>query len=187
MRPAVLAAMLEPRKGAVVAGADGKAVAVLGAGIMGSAMARNLVAAGLTTTVWDRSASSAGPLADAGAVVAASARDAVQGAGVVITMLPTADVVDSVIFEGGVADAFADGCVWAGAALAAICTFRCARHDMEADTMSRPETCRIAARPADYLRYGIAQGRQFPWCVSARRPPTVRARWGCPGFRRESR
>jgi 3-hydroxyisobutyrate dehydrogenase len=32
---------------------------------------------------------------------------------VVITMLPTADVVDSVIFDGGVADAFADGCVWA--------------------------------------------------------------------------
>jgi 3-hydroxyisobutyrate dehydrogenase len=32
---------------------------------------------------------------------------------VVITMLPTADVVESVIFDGGVADAFADGCVWA--------------------------------------------------------------------------
>ena len=30
-------------------------VAVLGVGIMGSAMARNLVAAGLPTTVWDRS------------------------------------------------------------------------------------------------------------------------------------
>ncbi|MDQ1752125.1 MAG: 3-hydroxyisobutyrate dehydrogenase, partial [Pseudonocardiales bacterium] len=51
-------------------------------------------------------------LADAGAVVAASARDAVCDAGVVITMLPTADVVESVIFDGGVADAFADGCVW---------------------------------------------------------------------------
>jgi 3-hydroxyisobutyrate dehydrogenase len=96
-----------------MAGTDGKAVAVLGIGIMGSAMARNLVAAGLTTTVWDRSASATGPLAEAGAVVAASAREAVQDAGVVITMLPTADVVDSVIFDGGVADAFADGCVWA--------------------------------------------------------------------------
>src|SRR6266496_1454310 len=66
------------------------AVAVIGAGIMGSAMARNLVAAGLTTRVWDRAASATGPLADAGAVVAASARDAVRDAGVVITMLPTA-------------------------------------------------------------------------------------------------
>ena len=93
---------------------DGRAaVAVIGAGIMGSAMTRNLVAAGLPTRVWDRSASATGPLADAGAVVAASARDAVQGAGVVITMLPTADAVDSVIFDGGVAGAFEDGCVWA--------------------------------------------------------------------------
>jgi 3-hydroxyisobutyrate dehydrogenase len=89
------------------------AVAVIGAGIMGSAMARNLVAAGLTTRVWDRSPSATGSLADAGAVVAASAREAVRDAGVVITMLPTADVVESVIFDGGVAEAFAGGCVWA--------------------------------------------------------------------------
>jgi 3-hydroxyisobutyrate dehydrogenase len=89
------------------------AVAVIGAGIMGSAMARNLAAAGLTTRVWDRTASATGPLADAGAVVAASARDAVRDAGVVITMLPTADAVESVIFDGQVAEAFADGCVWA--------------------------------------------------------------------------
>jgi len=100
-----------------MAGTDGRntgaAVAVIGTGIMGSAMTRNLVAAGLATRVWDRSALATGPLADAGAVVAASARDAVQDAGVVITMLPTADVVESVIFDGGVTGAFADGCVWA--------------------------------------------------------------------------
>ena len=95
-------------------GGNGRvAVAVIGAGIMGSAMARNLAAAGLTTRVWDRTASATGPLADAGAVVAASARDAVRDAGVVITMLPTADAVESVIFDGGVAEAFADGGVWA--------------------------------------------------------------------------
>jgi 3-hydroxyisobutyrate dehydrogenase len=80
---------------------------------MGSAMARNLAAAGLTTRIWDRSASATRPLADAGAVVAASASDAVRDAGVVITMLPTADAVESVIFDGQVAEAFADGCVWA--------------------------------------------------------------------------
>ena len=95
-------------------GSDARAtVAVIGAGIMGSAMTRNLVAAGLTTRVWDRSPPATGPLADAGAVVAASAREAVRDAGVVITMLSTADAVESVIFDGGVADAFADGCVWA--------------------------------------------------------------------------
>ena len=100
-----------------MAGAKGSdaisTVAVIGAGIMGSAMARNLVAAGLVTRVWDRSAAATGPLGDAGAVVAASAREAVRDAGVVITMLPTADAVESVIFDDGVADAFADGCVWA--------------------------------------------------------------------------
>jgi 3-hydroxyisobutyrate dehydrogenase len=95
-------------------GGNGRVVvAVIGAGIMGSAMARNLAAAGLTTRVWDRAASATGPLADAGAVVAASARDAVRDADVAITMLPTADAVESVIFDGQVAEAFADGCVWA--------------------------------------------------------------------------
>jgi 3-hydroxyisobutyrate dehydrogenase len=88
-------------------------VAVIGAGIMGSAMTRNLVAAGLDTRVWDQSLSATAPLADAGAVVAPSAREAVRDADVVITMLPTADVVESVIFGGGAADAFADGSVWA--------------------------------------------------------------------------
>jgi len=80
---------------------------------MGSAMARNLVAAGLATTVWDRSGKATQPLADAGARAAASPQDAVRGANVVITMLPTAEVVDSVLFGGKVVEAFAAGAVWA--------------------------------------------------------------------------
>ena len=88
-------------------------VAVIGAGIMGSAMTRNLVAAGFDTRVWDRSPQVTGLLADAGARVAASAPDAVRDAGIVITMLPTADAAESVMFDGGTADALADGCVWA--------------------------------------------------------------------------
>jgi 3-hydroxyisobutyrate dehydrogenase len=88
-------------------------VAVLGVGIMGSAMARNLVAAGLRTTVWDRSPSARAALAAEGALAAESPGEAVQDARVVITMLPTADVVSSVIFDGGVVDAFARGAVWA--------------------------------------------------------------------------
>ena len=63
--------------------------AVLGTGIMGSAMARNLLRAGLRTTVWDRSASATAPLAEAGAEVAGTPADAVRDARVVITMLPT--------------------------------------------------------------------------------------------------
>jgi 3-hydroxyisobutyrate dehydrogenase len=88
-------------------------VAVLGTGIMGSAMARNLLAAGLSTTVWDRSASATVALAQAGAHVAPSAADAVAGAPVVIMMVPTAEVVTAVLFDAGVAQAFAPGAVCA--------------------------------------------------------------------------
>ena len=92
---------------------EGLTVAVLGTGIMGSAMARNLIAAGLHTTVWDRSPAATASLSEAGARVAASSREAVQNAHVVITMLPTAEVVRSVMFAGGAAEAFAEGAVWA--------------------------------------------------------------------------
>ena len=88
-------------------------VAVLGTGIMGSAMARNLVSAGLRTTIWDRSSTATAPLSDAGALVAASPAEAVHDAQVVITMLPTADVVTSVIFDSGVAEALPGGAAWA--------------------------------------------------------------------------
>src|SRR5580693_7853516 len=87
--------------------------AVLGTGIMGSAMARNLLRAGLRTTVWDRSASATAPLAEAGAEVAGTPADAVRDARVIITMLPTPDVVTSVIFDEDVAGAFARGAAWA--------------------------------------------------------------------------
>jgi 3-hydroxyisobutyrate dehydrogenase len=120
-----------------MAGADGwgtgPAVAVIGTGIMGSAMARNLVAAGLATRVWDRSAAATAPLADAGAVVAASAPEAAAGAQVVITMLPTAEVVDSVMFDGGAASAFADGCVWAQMGTIGVAATLRARHRLAAD------------------------------------------------------
>jgi len=98
---------------AEVHGAGEDTVAVLGTGIMGSAMARNLAGAGLRTTVWDRSPSATASLADAGAVVAASPQEAIRGARLVITMLPTAAVIESVIFGDKVAEAFARDAVWA--------------------------------------------------------------------------
>ena len=76
-------------------------------------VARNLVSAGLRTTIWDRSPAATAPLSAAGALVSASPADAVRDAHIVITMLPTADVVASVIFAGGVVGALAEGAVWA--------------------------------------------------------------------------
>jgi hypothetical protein len=58
-------------------------------------------------------ARSNGAAVRAGALAAASPAEAARDAHVVITMLPTADVVNSVIFAGGVAQALAEGAVWA--------------------------------------------------------------------------
>jgi 3-hydroxyisobutyrate dehydrogenase len=88
-------------------------VAIIGTGIMGSAMARRLIASGFRGVVWDRSRSALEPLVEAGAVAASSAVEAVRGTKVVITMLPTADIVSSVMLDGGVVDAMAPGAVWA--------------------------------------------------------------------------
>jgi 3-hydroxyisobutyrate dehydrogenase len=68
-------------------------VAVLGTGIMGAPMARNLLAAGFPVRVWNRSSEKAEALAPAGAVVAATPREAADGAQVVLTMLSDADAV----------------------------------------------------------------------------------------------
>jgi 3-hydroxyisobutyrate dehydrogenase len=80
---------------------------------MGSAMARNLLAAGFQTVVWDRSRSATARLVEAGAVAPASATEAVRGANVVITMLPTPDAVRAVMLDGGAVDAMAPGACWA--------------------------------------------------------------------------
>jgi 3-hydroxyisobutyrate dehydrogenase len=72
-------------------------VAVLGTGIMGAPMARNLAAAGITVRVWNRSIDKARPLADDGAVVCRSPQEAADGADVVLTMLADADAVGSVV------------------------------------------------------------------------------------------
>jgi 3-hydroxyisobutyrate dehydrogenase len=62
-------------------------VAVLGAGTMGSAMVRSLRRAGIPVRVWDRNRAKAEPLREVGAVIAGTAAEAADGAGVVLTML----------------------------------------------------------------------------------------------------
>ena len=62
-------------------------VALLGIGIMGSGMARNLLQAGFPLIVYNRTRVKAEPLAALGATVAASPREAATGAEVVIAMV----------------------------------------------------------------------------------------------------
>ena len=86
-------------------------VAVLGTGIMGAAMARNLLGAGLEVRVWNRSREKAESLAQSGATVAGSPVEAVEGAGFVVTMLADAGVTTEVL-GGGVLSGLAEDAVW---------------------------------------------------------------------------
>jgi 3-hydroxyisobutyrate dehydrogenase len=85
-------------------------VAVLGTGIMGAPMARNLIKAGLDVRVWNRTRDKAEPLASDGARVCDDPADAVTGAELVVTMLLDADSVADAIT--GALPAMADGALW---------------------------------------------------------------------------
>src|SRR5829696_8255083 len=74
-------------------------VAVLGTGIMGAPMARNLRKAGHEVRVWNRSADKAQALAEDGTEPAAEIASAVRGADVVVTMLSDGAAVESVVEE----------------------------------------------------------------------------------------
>ena len=86
------------------------AVALLGTSTMGAGMARNLAAAGLPLSVWNRTADKARPLAQVGARVAEDPAGAVRGAQVVLTMLFDADSVEQTVRAAR--EGFAPGAVW---------------------------------------------------------------------------
>jgi 3-hydroxyisobutyrate dehydrogenase len=90
---------------------DKPTVSVLGTGIMGAAMARNLCRAGLEVRVWNRSREKAEPLAADGARVTGTPAEAVEGADVVLTMLYDGHTVLEVMREA--ASALRPGAVWA--------------------------------------------------------------------------
>jgi 3-hydroxyisobutyrate dehydrogenase len=85
-------------------------MAVLGTGIMGSAMARNWLKAGQPVRVWNRTRAKADPLAEAGAQVADDPASAVDGADVVVTMLYDADAVAQAMEAA--ADRLRPGALW---------------------------------------------------------------------------
>ena len=91
--------------------ADGTKVAVLGTGIMGAAMARNLLSEGMEVSVWNRSREKAEPLEEDGAVVADSPAEAARDADFLLTMLADADVIQEAV-GNGVLPALAEGGVW---------------------------------------------------------------------------
>lgn len=69
----------------------------MGVGLMGSAMAGRLLDQGIAVIAWDLDAEHVRAIASRGAEAAKEPRGVVSGAGVVITMLPTADIVLDVV------------------------------------------------------------------------------------------
>jgi 3-hydroxyisobutyrate dehydrogenase len=87
-------------------------VAILGTGIMGAPMARNLAEAGMSVRAWNRSREKAEALAEHGVAVADSPAEAVAGADVVVTVLADGHAVESVVTDGGALAAMGDDAVW---------------------------------------------------------------------------
>lgn len=85
-------------------------IGFIGLGNMGSPIAGNLARCGYAMTVWDRNPSRAELLTASGCTKALSARGAVGGADVVITMLPNDDATLGVVVESGVINCIKGGC-----------------------------------------------------------------------------
>jgi len=86
-------------------------VAMLGCGIMGSAMARTAQRKGLRVIAWDRSLESARSVGE-GVTAVGDLQTAASKAHVVVTMLPDADAVLEVMDQQHGLDAVKPGCAW---------------------------------------------------------------------------
>jgi len=85
---------------------------VLGTGLMGAPMARNLLAAGHETSVWNRSPDKAAALTAEGALHAASVEAAISGAEVIISMLSDGAATAEILANPAVQSALPPGAIW---------------------------------------------------------------------------
>jgi len=97
-------------------------VAFIGLGNMGLPMAKNLVGGGMTVRGFDLSADAKAGLVEAGGQAFDSVHDAVEGADVVITMLPNAKIVESVYAD--VSKAAKDGALFVDSSTIDVATAR---------------------------------------------------------------
>ncbi|MEU6143845.1 NAD(P)-dependent oxidoreductase [Streptomyces sp. NPDC047081] len=97
---------------------DKLTVSVLGTGIMGAAMARNLARAGHTVRAWNRTRAKAEPLTADGAHVTDTPAEAVRGADVVLTILYDGPAALEVMREA--ASALRPGVAWVQSTTAGI-------------------------------------------------------------------
>lgn len=122
-------------------------VAVIGTGIMGAPMARNLLRVAPSVTVFDVDAARTAELAADGAVVAPTPATAAAAADVVVLSLPGVEVVETVLFD-------ADG-VAAGARPGTIVVDT----STSVPTRSAEQAARLAERGIDLLDAPVSGGR----------------------------
>lgn len=87
-------------------------IAVLGTGLMGAPMARNLLAKGHRVTAWNRTRAKAEGLIPDGAQVADAPAQAVAQAEIVITMLSDGRATGAMVADSAVLAALAPGALW---------------------------------------------------------------------------
>lgn len=87
-------------------------IALIGTGLMGFPMSRNLLKAGHDLAVWNRTISRAEPLAAEGARIASSEADVVKGADFIITMLSDGFASGALIENAEIQAALAPGAIW---------------------------------------------------------------------------
>jgi 3-hydroxyisobutyrate dehydrogenase len=89
-----------------------RSVAVLGTGIMGAPMARNLAGGGFQVRAWNRSREKAEPLREHGIAIAESPAEAVRDADAALTMLTEGRAVEDVMARGGALGSLRDDALW---------------------------------------------------------------------------
>ena len=85
-------------------------VGLLGVGLMGSAMAHRLLDRGIAVIAWDRDAEHLRDLESRGGQPAQEPSEVISSAGVVITMLPTAEVIRDLVEP--LLDDWPEGTIW---------------------------------------------------------------------------
>jgi 3-hydroxyisobutyrate dehydrogenase-like beta-hydroxyacid dehydrogenase len=145
-------------------------VAVLGIGLMGYPMAKQLCQAGYRVHAWNRSAAKAERLVPFGATVHDSAAAAAKHADIVITMLESGPVVDAVLFGDGATTQGAASALRRGALVIDMSSIK--------PREAKEHAARLAAGGLDYLDAPVSGGT----VGAARRSRVALPTAGCSRF-----
>lgn len=87
-------------------------ITLIGTGLMGAPMSRNLMKAGHGLTVWNRNAARAAPLVNEGAKTATTSGEAIAGAQIIITMLSDGYATEALLADPQFRSNLAEGMIW---------------------------------------------------------------------------